>query len=136
MRKFESTEHKVSGAGTTERGNWSKILEILPSIVQVLPKILGKNAEVPKKEEQVNADVYYPTSPTPEQYRATQVRNAMDSIMTHKYLVDTLRNNNTISGNCVLSQQTGTSPNNLRHPHYLGQAGAIGNNLSNQQAEE
>jgi len=119
MKKFESTTHNSSTTNSVKTNNIGKILQVLPNIIEVLPKILGKNNYIAGDSMQTNMDIYYPNLPTPQQFRATQIRNTMDSIVTHQYLVSTLRHQNTISGNSPLFQQTDTSPNTPRRPRCL-----------------
>lgn len=117
MKKFESNTTKPIVGNGNNSNKLGKILEVLPSIVQVLPKIFNKqqNDMTPPPQQ---IDAYYPTTPTVAQFRASQIRNTMDSIQAHKYLVTTIRNNNVISGNSPLFQQTDTLPNTLRHQHH------------------
>ena len=116
MKKFESVTHKQCAENTNTTSKLSKIIEILPSIVQVLPKLLGKNQPT-TTESTTTEQIYYPTTPTVSQFKATQIRNTIDSIQAHKYLVSTIKNNNVIIGNSPLFQQTDTLPNNPRHQH-------------------
>ena len=117
MKKFESITTKPSVKNTNNSDKLGKILEILPSIVQVLPKILNKK-QVEQENSTYQQEVYYPTTPTVAQFRDTQIRNTIDSIQAHKYLVSTIKNNNVIIGNSPLFQQTDTLPNTPHHLHH------------------
>lgn len=125
MKKFESTTTNLSSNQQTKGNNISKILQILPSLIEVLPKIMGRTQQPEQEQSNVSQEIYYPNSPTQQQFRATQIRNTMESIATHQYLVSTLKHNKTINGNSPLFQQTDTLPNTPRRQHYLDLGEAI-----------
>lgn len=117
MKKFELSKHDQSVKTNTDIGKFSKIIEILPNIMQFLPKLLG-NKTTPPTENEILSDIYYPSTPTVAQFKATQIRNTMDSIKTHQYLVSKIRENNVISGSSPLFQQIDTLPSTLHRQHH------------------
>ena len=123
MKKFE---HKSSNLLEASQENTnstaSNLLSLLPSVIKLFPKLGLNNILGGQKTPQQNptpAPTYtqtikYPTAPSENDLRQSQIKNTLGVMQAHNYMVKSLRNGTT-NEHSPQCQPVGTLPSTPDH---------------------